>query len=491
MARQNISVGTNANDATGDTLRVAFGKVNNNFIELYSSGGVQGTTGVQGVQGASGSSGSAGSQGVQGLQGVQGVSIQGIQGTTGSAGSAGSQGVQGIQGISGGGLPLANGTSNIDILAANGYVTVTANTFIWTFDETNGSLDLPGNVTNFEACSSINFVPNSSGDGYGYSTIELRPDSNAVNDQYLIIDPTVVNHIHIRAGGAQDNSAGQLYIGGENSHLLIGSGENPSVFIAANGSTWTFDKDSRNLYVPGAVNFQQNATIPLGPPAINGANDRVILWDFQGTGSGYNYAIGAEGNHMWFSMDVNNGTGGFKYYSRNNEIMKIQDDGVLKLTNNIAWSNSNTVMYSVANGNGEGYSVLNIIPDVDKYPTDQYVIIDPGVTPAHVHLRAGGSMDDSSAILSLGGDASYFRINSGPNPEAYVASNNKIWTFGQDGTMQFPVITYANLPLATTAGIRSFISDSSLDATSWGAVTSGGGANTVPVFSDGTDWRIG
>lgn len=35
MARQDINYGTNANDGTGDTLRVAMDKINDNFIELY------------------------------------------------------------------------------------------------------------------------------------------------------------------------------------------------------------------------------------------------------------------------------------------------------------------------------------------------------------------------------------------------------------------------------------------------------------------------
>lgn len=36
MTRQNINTGTTANDKTGDTLRVAGGKINDNFIELYT-----------------------------------------------------------------------------------------------------------------------------------------------------------------------------------------------------------------------------------------------------------------------------------------------------------------------------------------------------------------------------------------------------------------------------------------------------------------------
>lgn len=237
MARQNISVGTNANDATGDTLRVAFGKVNNNFIELYASGGTQGTTGAQGIQGTSGS---AGSQGAQGLQGVQGVSIQGAQGVNGLS-------VQGVQGTTG---PVAGADTQV--------------------------------------------IFNDNGSPAGSANFLFNKTSNTV---------------------------------------------------------------TANIFSP---------------------------------------------------------------------------------KENVSWSTSNTILWSVSNGNVEGYSVLRIIPDTVSFATDQYIIIDPGVSPNHVHLRAGGSMDESSALLTLGGDASYFRLDSGPNPEAYVASNNKIWTFNQSGGLGFP-----------------------------------------------------
>jgi hypothetical protein len=39
MAQQTIDIGTVANDGTGDTLRNAFDKANDNFTELYASGG--------------------------------------------------------------------------------------------------------------------------------------------------------------------------------------------------------------------------------------------------------------------------------------------------------------------------------------------------------------------------------------------------------------------------------------------------------------------
>jgi hypothetical protein len=36
MAKQTINLGTIANDGTGDPLRVAFTKINQNFNEVYS-----------------------------------------------------------------------------------------------------------------------------------------------------------------------------------------------------------------------------------------------------------------------------------------------------------------------------------------------------------------------------------------------------------------------------------------------------------------------
>ena len=36
MAKQTINIGTTANDGTGDPLRTAFDKINDNFTELYS-----------------------------------------------------------------------------------------------------------------------------------------------------------------------------------------------------------------------------------------------------------------------------------------------------------------------------------------------------------------------------------------------------------------------------------------------------------------------
>lgn len=77
-----------------------------------------------------------------------------------------------------------------------------------------------GSIT-FEGVSIIG-GGDGSGDGFGNGTIELVPDEGFYeNGQYLVVDPTVPNHIHIRAGGTQDNSSADLFLGAEMNHVRV------------------------------------------------------------------------------------------------------------------------------------------------------------------------------------------------------------------------------------------------------------------------------
>jgi hypothetical protein len=52
-------------------------------------------------------------------------------------------------------------------------------------------------------------------------------------------------------------------------------------------------------------------------------------------------------------------------------------------------------------------------------------------------------------------------------------------------------VTVANLPSAVTSGVgaRAFVTDSSVST--FGTTVAGGGATKVPVYSDGTNWKVG
>lgn len=60
------------------------------------------------------------------------------------------------------------------------------------------------------------------------------------------------------------------------------------------------------------------------------------------------------------------------------------------------------------------------------------------------------------------------------------------------GTIKAAGYTVAALPAAGTAGRRAYVTDSNAALTAGiGAIVAAGGANVVPVFDDGVNWRIG
>lgn len=115
---------------------------------------------------------------------------------------------------------VPNATDNFNI---NDWVQIP---FLPKFQAASVESDLGGGNAN---TGSITFEDNNiigagedSGDGNGYDTIRLVPDADLMsNDQYLIIDPTAPGHIHVRAGGTQDSSNAELFLGGEKNHVKV------------------------------------------------------------------------------------------------------------------------------------------------------------------------------------------------------------------------------------------------------------------------------
>ena len=60
-----------------------------------------------------------------------------------------------------------------------------------------------------------------------------------------------------------------------------------------------------------------------------------------------------------------------------------------------------------------------------------------------------------------------------------------------NGISKLPTTMFANLPSISTVpvGTRAVVSDSSVN--SFYSVVAGGGSYVIPVFSDGTNWRVG
>jgi hypothetical protein len=74
-------------------------------------------------------------------------------------------------------------------------------------------------------------------------------------------------------------------------------------------------------------------------------------------------------------------------------------------------------------------------------------------------------------------------VTGANEPSASLAGVAGLWT-----TLK---TTVALLPAAAAEnqGYRAFVTDA--NATAFASIVAGGGTNPVPVYSDGTDWRIG
>jgi hypothetical protein len=177
MSKQIISSGAVANDRTGDNLRNTAGKINANFNELYSALGNGSQLSVATV---------AKTGNYQDLTNKPSLFSGNYNDLTNKPNIP---------------VDVSDLTDNSNLLGGGG----NANT---------------GDVT-FELNKIIG-AGTASGDGNGYSTVELVPDPSLyANHQYLVIDPTAPSHIHIRAGGPQDNSNADLILGGEKNNVRV------------------------------------------------------------------------------------------------------------------------------------------------------------------------------------------------------------------------------------------------------------------------------
>ena len=101
----------------------------------------------------------------------------------------------------------------------------------------------------------------------------------------------------------------------------------------------------------------------------------------------------------------------------------------------------------------------------------------------------------TSVLLTAGGPVIIAGGFSASNIEGiiYIGGSNT-FTFDPNlSTLTFTTVSLNTLGLASaSAGARAMINDSTVAASgNFGAIAVGGGVNTVPVFSDGTNWLIG
>ena len=86
---------------------------------------------------------------------------------------------------------------------------------------------------------------------------------------------------------------------------------------------------------------------------------------------------------------------------------------------------------------------LHLVPDSDL-DNDRYIILDP-TSPNHIHIRAGGEMDNSLAQLILGGEKANVSVTDNSHDvgiSTYDAEGDNYygWNFGNDGVLAGPAM---------------------------------------------------
>ena len=90
--------------------------------------------------------------------------------------------------------------------------------------------------------------------------------------------------------------------------------------------------------------------------------------------------------------------------------------------------------------------------------------------------------------ISIAGNINAGNIITGTGTTGNITGANVIAA----NTFQSTVVAFNQLPSASTPGLRAFINNGNLAAVgNFGVQVGDGGANYVPVFSDGANWCIG
>jgi len=340
-----------------------------------------------------------------------------------------------------GSLTLPEGSAIGETAGVSTNITVNANT--WAFG-INGNLTLPAGTP------SINYA---NGSPYGGS-------GNADTGNVTFNDINIIGTSNLKLQPDSANASAYLDI-----YLTTG----PDIHIAGNGESVILGTDA---FANVTVNVDGNVS-------IQASNGTPYTWTFGTAGN-----LTAPGNII---LDA--GTDGNIGSTGNINVISHANTWTFGTSSTLTLPDGGIISESAA-PSGLG-NTIRLKPSGGSNVNQVLVIYPTAGEGDHLHLTAGGGNTE----LYLGSDSLYVKLSNTGN--VVINSNDSAgniaqWTFSTKGAIFNPVLLYANLPAATTAGLKAFISDANLSPIgNFGVGISGGGSNYVPVFSDGANWCIG
>ncbi len=256
-------------------------------------------------------------------------------------------------------------------------------------------------------------------------------------------------------------------------------GNEPEFHLDIQGTFNTFINPRLEISgVPARVNYHAvSANETAGNNIIGGYDSTDITYTFSGAGtSTKNKRIGGTGND---SLE----------YSGNGINITNKSSSAISAPHIQGFESGQTMLGKTAASTdwiyrlyGGGIAVkgsANAHPRVEL-TSSGVLLLGSGSVAADAYLSgAAGTINSNATLRPLTDNA----FNSGGPSNRW----NTVYSINQKTS----AVTVANLPAAATigAGGKAFVSDA--NATTFASIVAGGGANNVPVYSDGTNWRIG
>ena len=386
MAKQNINIGSTANDGSGDSLRDAAVKINSNFTELYNISGLD-TSFTQGAFNAANSSTVLAQSG-----------FNAANSSTVLAQSAFDQANNGVY------------TSNTLI---NGSHTVKLN---------DGGL--------LEIDQGYGFIGPFFGPGTAMFS-DATGDINNVESYYSVI------------GSFSANTSGPESFGYMGTYT--GMGNNVSAFIGTyndttqSNPTWEFGDGNLTLPQGSTIGETTNTTVITPPGALIGQS--LVIRPTAPIGITSNHPSGfIDGDNIVITVTPNNGstvtgTVDYTFTGCTEEQLGRALTGILtyggESLKTITWtipvsSSITTFTITLSNSSGFGIEGLSALTLTRTGSTEDN----------HIHLVSG---NPTTVDLYLGDDDQYVKIEkNGGNVVIGTNSNSKQWTFGTDGNLRLP-----------------------------------------------------
>ena len=323
---------------------------------------------------------------------------------------------------------IANGTSYANVVSTNGNVVISSNSNQWTFD-TTGNLTASGNITT----TGNVYAPTIINNGAYNTQIELGAASG------IISFTTYGNSTQFLPGGQLRLSGAKTIYGGtlDGSQLVLGAVQTDLV---------------QNRGGP--------VTVQVGTEGTT-----TKTWTFTNSG---NLTL-PEGGIV------------------TNNIPPVTFD-ILYQYDNLVWS-GNTLTFT----NASSTYMLQVLALMEV--GDVITLGGTATTVTEVYT-GGGAGTFTVSGTGAGQQIAQFTL---PNRLTSVngiklTTNSKNYLFTEAGVTQSPVLTVDTLPSGqfAIAGFKAFVSDANLAPVgNFGAIVGNSGSNTVCVWCDGTNWRIG